>query len=223
MTQTTAVWVESILETELHLIPLMVGVDDDSAEIGGMDAAARIIAAEIDRLTAERDEAQLLRDQYMREANEERDEVVELCAAQDALKSKAARLDVQYEIANRESALHAKQRDEARAEVERLRPRPVDDGATGVPNEEDILAWDGKVWHKAQFFRYRHVEAFLDDDYYDDLDNDGVAWMREGFYVTTPVARGDIDFEITLLREPVTHWMPMPAPMAAARAREARK
>lgn len=39
MTQTTAVWVESILETELHLIPLMVGVDDDSAEIGGMDAA----------------------------------------------------------------------------------------------------------------------------------------------------------------------------------------
>lgn len=58
MTQTTAVWVESILETELHLIPLMVGVDDDSAEIGGMDAAARIIAAEIDRLTAERDKAQ---------------------------------------------------------------------------------------------------------------------------------------------------------------------
>lgn len=188
MTQTTAVWVESILETELHLIPLMVGVDDESAEIGGTREAAATIAAEIDRLMADNAQA----NQWL--------------------------VNGVGKIAGLEAQLA-----EARAEVERLRPRPVDDGATGVPNEEDILAWDGKVWHKAQFFRYRHVEAFLDDDYYDDLDNDGVAWMREGFYVTTPVARGDIDFEITLLREPVTHWMPMPAPMAAARAREARK
>ena len=56
-TQTTAVWIESILETELHLIPLMVGVDADSADIGGMDAAARIIAVRIDRLTADNAQA----------------------------------------------------------------------------------------------------------------------------------------------------------------------
>ena len=54
---TTAVRIESVLESSLHLIPLMVGVDNDSADIGGMDAAAQKIAAEIDALTRERDEA----------------------------------------------------------------------------------------------------------------------------------------------------------------------
>jgi cell division protein FtsB len=57
MTQTTAVRVESILESHLHLIPLMVGVDGESADIGGMTEAAQKIAAEIDALTRERDEA----------------------------------------------------------------------------------------------------------------------------------------------------------------------
>jgi cell division protein FtsB len=57
MTQTTAVRVESILESHLHLIPLMVGVDGESADIGGMTEAAQKIAAEIDTLTRERDEA----------------------------------------------------------------------------------------------------------------------------------------------------------------------
>ena len=66
-TQTTAVWVESVLETELNLIPLMVGVDADSADIGGMDAASRIIAVRIDRLTAARETARILK----REAEKE--------------------------------------------------------------------------------------------------------------------------------------------------------
>jgi cell division protein FtsB len=56
-TQTTAERIEILLERHLTLVPLMVGVDSDSAEIGGIARVSQTIAAEIDALTRERDEA----------------------------------------------------------------------------------------------------------------------------------------------------------------------
>jgi len=94
MTQTTAVRVESILESHLHLIPLMVGVDGESADIGGMTEAAQKIAAEIDALTRERDEA----------------------------RAELAGLDAGMRFQFDRAEDYKAQRDEARAEVERLRP-----------------------------------------------------------------------------------------------------
>ena len=128
MTQTTAVRVESILESHLHLIPLMVGVDGESADIGGMTEAAQKIAAEIDALTRERDEARAelagldagMRFQFDRaeDYKAQRDEArAELLKEREAYSKRAAEQTV-----SGASKLMIAELAEARAEVERLRP-----------------------------------------------------------------------------------------------------
>lgn len=118
MTQTTAVMVESILESHLHLIPLMVGVDGESADIGGMTEAAQKIAAEIDALTRERDEA----------------------------RAELAGLDAGMRFQFDRAEDYKAQRDEARAEVARLTPlseihdawRELHEGKES-PSEESVV------------------------------------------------------------------------------------
>jgi len=122
MTQTTAVRVESILESHLHLIPLMVGVDGESADIGGMTEAAQKIAAEIDALTRERDEA--------------RAEIATL-----TLKLANARLNLKHcseEVDKRDEC--AGQLAEARAEVESCRKAYAQMRSTEDEWKRDTLA-----------------------------------------------------------------------------------
>lgn len=88
------------------------------------------------------------------------------------------------------------------------------------PAETAVLAWDGQTWHKADYYPPRRVEAFLDDDYYDDVDEDGTVWMQEGWYVTTPISDGELDFHTQKLRNPVTRWAFAPERPAARDAKE---
>ena len=140
--KTTAVWIESILETELSLIPLMVGVDDDSAEIGGMDAAARIIAAEIDALT--QTNALMLESAERGQAT-----VAELRAQIDALTADNAQANQWLVNGVAKIERLEKERDEARAEVERLRPAEV-----------DALSADAKAWRTLRRYERLLIAGF---------------------------------------------------------------
>ena len=107
------------------------------------------------------------------------------------------------------------------AELEPLTPRLVNDAASEVPNGP-VLAWDGFHWHRAEYFRYRAVESFFDDEsVFDDIDDEGIAWMREGWYESIGSLLPDYDAQWFKIEQPVTHWLPLPKDGPAA-TREAR-
>ena len=130
MTQTTAVRVESILESHLHLIPLMVGVDGESADIGGMTEAARKIAAEIDALRdemavilRERNDAHLALAERTRERDEALAEAERLRPAAEAWRTledfREAERTGTLSDEKRTRKIHETARDAARAAKER--------------------------------------------------------------------------------------------------------
>lgn len=81
------------------------------------------LAAEVNTLTAQLAEARSTIDLVRRSASDYEVQAgqvrEELAVESELAQATISRLTFQYETANRESALHAKQRDEARAEVER--------------------------------------------------------------------------------------------------------
>lgn len=161
------------------------------ARIADHSKAAEIIAAEIDAKDKRIAELEGL----LREHEDATRDAVAVTLAGNALAGELAK---------------------ALAEVERLRPRPVDDGATGVPNGP-VLAWDGFHWHRAEYFRYRAVESFFDDEsVFEDIDDEGIAWMREGWYESIGSLLPDYDSQWFKIEQPVTHWMPLPKDGPAA-------
>ena len=113
-------------------------------------------------------------------------------------------------------------KDKRIAELEHLTPRPVDAAAGGVPEGEDVFAFDGETWHKARHYGYRSTENdFLcENDDYDDRDDEGIVWIEKGWYATNQVDRVDYDVEFSRIKNPVTHWMP-PPPAPARTASDA--